>query len=452
MRRRKRAACLMLGLMLMTVSAAKGEALNGLGVYDSKKSPAYTSFQAAHPGVSLEDKGGYCEGTDGYIAALVSAQAPFDLIGLSTHQVDWRRLAKEGYLADLSGSQAIQSALGRMPESLRQAVSMDGKVYGLPVSIAFTGLRWCGEAWAAAGLTEADVPTTYPELLDFLDAWAQRIQKAPMPDISVNNLFDESLYSVGSYTEYLTSLLVESVILQSEYAGEKPRFDTPEIRALLDRAKLIGEKLYAAEPRKKGSMALFHNSINSWTLYGIHDTLTHEIPLRLTLEQPALFQVSLGILCAGASSAQPDLAIAYIENKADHLEDYARTYLYLDSPPLERGDLEEQFQDQQGWIDESTRMLSVLDPNDPAYTEYAASLAQQKEMMEYIHTDEYRFLISADDLADFRQCADRLYCPAPGLYGSYTKGSTPKRQLIRQFAGGEIGVEMFLKGLEGAVE
>ncbi|MBN8882105.1 MAG: extracellular solute-binding protein [Salana multivorans] len=50
--------------------------------------------------------------------------------------------------------------------NLAEAVTWDGKTYGIPMGTAAYAMYYNKDLWAAAGLTDADVPTTIDEMLD----------------------------------------------------------------------------------------------------------------------------------------------------------------------------------------------------------------------------------------------------------------------------------------------
>lgn len=113
------------------------------------------------------------------LAQLQSDHAP-DLFGLVTSNEDVESFKAARVLADLSGSEIIRDAVSRMRhQTQRLLTTEDGGIVGLPNAHMLRPLYWDQEAWDAAGLTSADVPQSFTELLDFLEAWAARVASSP---------------------------------------------------------------------------------------------------------------------------------------------------------------------------------------------------------------------------------------------------------------------------------
>lgn len=70
------------------------------------------------------------------------------------------------------------------------------------------------------GLTQEDVPTSFTELLDFLEAWVERIIDEPEDDISVCNAFASEAYGEDSYISYLVDHLIQNYIMDYNYANK----------------------------------------------------------------------------------------------------------------------------------------------------------------------------------------------------------------------------------------
>jgi hypothetical protein len=359
---------------------------------------------------------------------------------------------EKGYCADLSRSKAVQKALSRMHTPIWEQMMYDSRVYGIPIGISFSAFSWCADAFKAAELSDKDVPATYPQLLDFLDKWIDRIRTNPENNISVNNMFDETLYGKGSYVRYLLVILMDCYVTQCEYAGEPMRFDTPEFRALLNRTKTVGDALYDAEPQKKGKMQLFCNSLGGWGYHEMDDGLSHVIPMRITEDQPALIKAQADILCVGADAGQPELTLAYLENTLTHMDQYARTFAFADSVPLEREGLEGEILDQQARIVKTQHMLERSDLDSFTRADLNNDLSKQTQMLLKMQTDEYRYFISPEWLADYKAYASMLYFPAPGIFGSGTEAGRDMRQLIADFSDCSINGDVFIQHMDQIVK
>ena len=107
----------------------------------------------------------------------------------------------------------LTEKLSEMYEPIQRLLTHDGNIYGAPFHCYVGYYTYCPDAWAEAGLTTEDVPTSFVEYLDFLEAWAERIRDNPEDDISVSNAFDSEQYGEHSYISYLVSRMI---MLESE--------------------------------------------------------------------------------------------------------------------------------------------------------------------------------------------------------------------------------------------
>jgi hypothetical protein len=241
---------------------------------------------------------------------------------------------------------------------------------------------------------------------------------------------------------------MDCYILQCEYAGEAIRFDTPEFRELLMRTKTVGEALFEAEPRQKGKMRLFSNTLTGWSYQEIDDGLSHVIPMRITEDQPALIKAQVDMLCAGANGGQPELALNYVENAAQHMDEYAKTFAFTDSVPLERTGLESDIADQQARVAQTKRKLEDPQLDTTARARLERDLSRQTQVLQEIQTEEWRYLVSLQWLEDYKAHAYLLYFPPPGIFGGDTQAGRDMRQLIAGFADGSVSADAFVQGMD----
>lgn len=78
-------------------------------------------------------------------------------------------------------------------------------------------MYWRQDAWDAAGLTEADVPQSYTELLDFLEEWME-----PANDQLRNRLYVAD--AQNNHTRWLLDMLINTWGMQQYSAGGNAEF------------------------------------------------------------------------------------------------------------------------------------------------------------------------------------------------------------------------------------
>lgn len=272
---------------------------------------------------------------------LQSDNAP-DLLLLRTYNDDFAAIRDAGVLADLSQSEAIRDAVSRMrPDAQALVTTEDGRILGLPILQMVLPFYWYQDAWDEAGLTADDVPQSYVDLLDFLDAWAERVAEQPEKNVCVTRTF---LWSGGKeeyhYSKWLISTLTIDWVMQKQYAGEAVCFHTPEFIALAERTRNIGQKLYAAEPSEKKRqkmLQLFENDMEGGehANNGRDDGLSHTIPYRVTNDQPVLMKADMDICCVRADSLWLQEALDFMTYYKDEQPFFFRYALYTDFKPGE---------------------------------------------------------------------------------------------------------------------
>ncbi len=247
--------------------------------------------------------------TEDALSLMQRDDAP-DLYGMSTLGEDLAALKDAGLLADLSGSEAIRALTSRLRSDMQALVmGQNGEILAFADYSAPLPLYVSPEAWEAAGLGAQDVPGSFTELMDFLEAWAERSPETPDPKVCAADL---SMWGIG-YVHWLMDLLVSTWELQAYHAGEALTFDTPAFVALAERAREVGNALDAAEKgqkKRKGMLALFENYRGGEQSYD----LAHTIPFRITRDQPMLMRATARVQVVRAGSEWLPECLAFLED------------------------------------------------------------------------------------------------------------------------------------------
>ncbi|MBQ2953378.1 MAG: hypothetical protein IJE07_07450 [Clostridia bacterium] len=335
-----------------------------------------------------------------------------DVVYLNGRGVDLQEiLAQPELLLDLSSSDIIRDHLSRMmPWAQELVTAPDGSIRALPVSGSVRCFSVRRDGWTAAGFTEADIPQSYEELLNFLESWCDRLEQDPEQPARVCDL---AYWNTGTascnHGYWLMELLLTSHALQYHYAGIPLQFDTPEFIEAARRTREVAQRLYRLEPR--GSQAeklpvLFHNALNMGRP-GNDDLdyeLSYAVPMRLTCDQPPLMLVQTHVLVIPADAAQPEAALRFLENRVQSIPWFSAAELYADFAPG-------QYQYEGGW---------------PVY-------------------------IGAGWLAEYHGW-DGVYQCATNVFGTNRRGVTGKEKYTLQFLKEEINAEKFARRLDGLVE
>lgn len=440
-------------MIALSVLSAAGESLYTHCVgFPAAHAPHYASFIQAFPRVSFKMDDTWHDSTDALIRALESANPRFDLFS-ADHDLDIRQLVDAGLCADLSGSVAIRETVGRMWTPIQELVTRGGKIYGLPEAVLLSSFGWCEDAWRAAGLEDTPPPTSYLELLDFLEMWVARIQKAPEPGIRINSMFDESLYNQRSYVKNLLTVLMDCYTLPALREGRRPKFDTPEFRTLLDRTVNVGQALFAAEPpASEGNLQLFENNLEGFGIIGIKDGYSHAMPLRISADQPVLYKAGIRMLCMGADSGHSELATAYLEWAASHMHPYAAAYGFVDSQPLMRENLDEDISDQKQRIGKTVSQMNRGGISEAKRRELEEQLKKQNRVLDSMQTEGWKYLVSPQWLSEYKAIAPHLFFPRSEPLVMFSAEGRAMLKLVREFGDGKMSREAFIKGLDGLTE
>lgn len=334
-------------------------------------------------------------------------ESEVDVAILRLYHTELQPFVEADVLADLSESAVIRDAVSRMPRWIQEQVTTpDGRIIAAPTMALVRTVNWYQDAWDAAGLTAEDVPQSFTELLDFLDAWVERITEHPEQNVCVSRLTrGETGEKDCDHIYWLISMLLDITEMQQRYAGQRVTFDTPQFIALAERCRQTGRALYKVEPgakKRQKMMQLFQNDLsggehaNNGRPYG----LSHSLPLRLTNDQPALARINMEV----------------------HV-------IRKDSP----------------WLKEGIELLESIMQGKPWYFRYA--LYADFEAGDYAYDNGRTGHVDAGWLQDYHGY-EGAFSFAPRIFDQTRDGSTSKEALMMRFFKGELSAEEFAKALD----
>ena len=472
----KKLLAIILALMTLT-STACAEELTVLFRNDLQ-SIAMQAFQSAYPDVTVTkaESSAFPENASTLAGRMLTREFDCDVFAVSTWSYLPGELIDKGYVLDLSGSDVIREAVGRMHPVLQDQVTRDGKIFGFPQAVDFqpSPLLCNDEAWEELGFTEADIPQSFADFLDFLDAWVERQQTDPQDGYWVLTSMDEMNYDSAYYTGWLTNRLMENYILQKQFVGDALTFDEPELLTLLKRVRETGAAIYRIEPARnleQDRTPLF------FTDFSAVETLERwQVPLRLHREQPNVVSGSLYVVMAYAGTESPEAAVAYIESIVRNngqlgagLGRYYDTRLYPDAQPIVNDEQEALLRQQSNHIamlerrlaDDKTPWEEYLDltgANDTDLWLYAHAfnamwddtdidardaLERYQQLLEQIARQTYR--VSPEELEVWQRFIQTMYFPGPSAFSLSTDVGWNFQKTMDQFAEGVISAEQLLQ-------
>lgn len=409
----------------------------------------YDAFGERHPDVRLTvTKSLPANSTRALMNALQKRSFKYDVFVISSDKVDLSTLLSSGLLADMADDPSAAAILGQMHASLVRMVTWDDQVFGMPCDVTpLAFLTWNPKAWAAAGFTEADVPTSFSSFLDFLDAWILRCEADPVANVCITNTFDEGQFGAGSYTLWLMEMLVRNFIRQCELQGLPIRFDTDEWRALAERIRVTGAGLYRADKPFQSDLPLFEE-------YSLSSQLPYYVPTRLYDHDPICIPVRVSVMCIPSASdarkSAHDFLTVYFDcmtnrqyDLFDQTEDDAEmalvhALLFANvHDPVPSANYSAPYY-WEGMIAEAQAKLD--DPNtSPSKRQYyEANLARYigKHLVEEAY--EQQFVLDEQELIRYQALTPYFAATRPGLLET---GASAVKKALRQYAQGKISAD-----------
>ena len=449
----KRATIFFLTLLItMSVTGrAKGQTIESYFAIDTF-SQGYHDFVSQHPDITLKQWDTFYETTGAFAGALLTKSFNSDVFSLMTNIIDCRQIMKKGYLLDLSQSRVISEAVNRMHPSIRAQAMMDGKIYAIPASISFDYMEVIQSGWAQAGLSQADVPDSFPAFLDFLERWCDRAEVSGDQNIRINMMWDWDLYNEDTYPYWLSRHLINSYILQKQYAGEPLTFDEPELRVLLERCRTVGRRLYSLEPRIEGDIpqgvyyALFETGLQmAWP-----QRMAYVLNFRLNDAQPKLMKAWMSMNSVNALTEIPELCIELLEKIIAAPESpikWTSTLLYQDAEPKMRADYETNVAHWDAMLRKTREILEDPNLQPDERHEQEKNLWRYEIYVAESTTDAKKYWMSPAQLAEYKQYADGLFFPPPGVFNSSSESFKQIDTLQKQFGAQVITTDQFLSEL-----
>ena len=441
----KRLLCLFLSITLcLFVVTASSETLITYGGTFSSNNTGLQAFLSDNPSITLSWSDASYFPASAFVTALLTREFQCDLFHQGTDQADWPTLMGKGYCLDLSGSTVLTAAVQRMHPSIASEAMVDGHLYAIPTGIYFRHCHIIEETWLNAGYTMDDVPQAFPEFLDFLSAWCDRIEDNPEANIVALSGWGDDSFSSATYIANLTKILINEVIMQYQYADEKLSFNTPEIIALLNRCTIIGERLFQLES-KHYNAALFEESAGIlWP-----DKVSSIVFFRLNDKQPKLIDATLSMWAVNASSSHAEKAVELLEKAATVTDDPSACddlFLYQDAQPRYDPDYEKNLAH---WTAEKENAASLLQNEN---LDADAREDVEKEVQKYQDcidfTEAHKWLVTPEQLEDYKTMVDHLYFPPINIFHQSSEGYEALDDLYKQYGYGKLTAEQFVQRLD----
>jgi len=402
-------------------------------------------FCQAHPEIALETGTSSAYTAEDISRAMTSGDNSADIFSIYVHSSAYEALLRKGYFYDLSGSEILSDFAGRMYPHFAKVLTQDGKLCAIPIHVSAYSLGYFPKAFEKVGLTEADVPATMMEMLDFIQRWADDYaDEYPEMQLFLNtdNLRGE-----------LFSTIFQMQLSHCQAQGEPLTFDTPVIRKLLARLEEISPALTSIENRAANGGEVFAISAsNPPQLFTTYANLLPQryhasgrdwsgYPMLLSLDEgmtPAL-DMTMEVYIVNPNSENLDLAVTFLEYMVEHMYQDTRIVLLPDeNTPYQNEYYERNLKEYEDAL--AIEYASMAE----AAEEYKADFQEQIEWLEKskARVEADRWAISVEDIADYRAVAEYLNILPTNLFsGSNNEAAS----LMRRYTDGQMGAEQFIK-------
>ena len=405
---------------------------------------AYYDFTAANPDVEVVLATSYEDITQ----AMLNQSSAVDVYTVSVNTQDYSALLKRGYMAELDDSDIITGFVGEVYPELRKVLVGDSGVVAVPVEMWANCMSYNPVAFEKLGLTEADVPTSWPEFLALL----QRLPEL-MGENSAVTVVDP-YYTQADLRNTLFQEIVDDYMLYLQQDGVEFAFNTDILRSVLaelekvDFAALgLPEEYEDYDSYEYNEETILFNTYSSISCEIYNYTQQYSRPMPLAMEQGGRPAVSANLTVAFVNpySENRELAIEYLEYAIANIEPVYRANMCPGSnEPVENS----YYQEALDSYDES--IANIEDELAKAEDDETREQWQQQldEMTKWRdeYEQNYRWSASAESIELYRSYADYL---TPTQYiGFDEEASEEFYSLMSQYIDGSIDLDTFLTNID----
>lgn len=241
---------------------------------------------------------------------LQSEEGP-DIINIITSTEPINELINSGLIAAIIPTSELSEDIDSMPNIVKRAFMdnfvTEGMYYGFPYDITISAMGfWVPEAWAGSPFDDMDPPSSFTELLDFIEHYLDT------PHDGYCFFYDRFQKGPGG----MIDLLMDCWIIQCRASGNELFFSDSQFVSLAERTREIAARLYNAESNKKTKKQhqLFTENFKGYTENGM-DTFTWDnlIPWRITSDQVPYVHVDFWLYCFSRNSEFAQIGAKYLK-------------------------------------------------------------------------------------------------------------------------------------------
>lgn len=424
-----------------------------LRVQDGYADKAYRTFIKENPGVGIVFPETWYSGSEEIASAIQTGEDSIDIFSIYISD-GWNAVKEKGYAQSLSASKAISDAVADYYPGYKDAITgKDGDIYGVYQHAYLQNQPMINTMlWEEVGLTEADYPTTYGELIDLLLRWEEEYAEE-YPEYMVTSHVEKSS---------LRSWMLEAYVMQCEASGEVPSFNSPMLREVLEKIEALpweeidwdnmSDSDYDDLNERYCRSQLLHtggNAFSEGTIAYPEGKYHVLLPLVFEAGQTPVLRAAAQVFFVNPESPNVDLAIQYMETRVRTADEGAS---YMLTPtlnePVRLEDYETQVKDMEKGRDEMIEQQK--DASDEDKADYQGTIDYYNYWLE--HKEENQWRISAEAIARYREIApytdlleDSVFLVYDGDAGS---GLSQLSDVIERYNGGQLDLDSFLREMD----
>ena len=429
----------------LDTDAVKKGALRIFGEFGSD---AHKSFATNYPDIPVDVASEYSSNLEALANAMVSESDAYDVLLLMMSYMPVERLIQKGYCSDLSAYPEIVERVAKLDPRFVAGVTVDGKLYGAPVTSMALSYGVDMEQWEALGLTQDDLPTNLIELYDFVANYMEDYGE-DHPDLRLFDMGGDQLKTL------LFSLMLDNYITysQAKLNGEA-EFDSDLFRSVLNAFEQIdfdpiteNSDMTNTDYLSKPYLFASYLPVTSFSDY--YSKITPMV-LSLTADTEPVIGANLSVLIINPKSQRKDDAVKYVCNYLDNLDDSSAIVLNPnDNEPRVAKDYDKNLK---AINDEIAKQQALL---DAAEESQKAAIQDQLEQLNLSlkELEAHKYSVSQEQITRFREQISNLLvvCQQSVLYGSDENSQNELSKLILQYLSGATSQDQFLKEMDKRV-
>lgn len=414
-----------------------------LTIYGEYGSAGHQAYIAQNPQALVTTNENYYSSLEEFTAAMVSGSDAVDVLRLNSGYTPLQRLVEKGYALDLSTYPELMALAGEMDANLAAPMMLEGKLYGVPVDLNASAIGVYQRVWDKLELTQEDKPTTFMEMLDFVDNWQDDYGE----DHPEYMLTDD-----GSTRRSLLGWLMDAYYAEQVRAGEAVRFDTPLFRKLMERFDSIDFTQMEKDQEQQGDDYWSRESV--FTLYA-NPTYPGQARydskiLALPLDEGLLpvYPCNVDYLIINPRTTRTEQAVQYVSTYVQNMSSDSGNIVFF--PGHNDGVINPRFEsDLQNWKDELVEFQALLETAVPE------SVASLKETITYYeelinNADTYRYTVTAEEIQTYRDTiAPYLVVTGQSPLNTWdSNGSNEFYTLREQYLQGAMPLDTYIKEID----